>query len=557
MPDFAVLTPTPLPGPGVPVPGAPPPAPARWFPRAISLTERRLLALLLTLFLLRDLPWRLDDFDQAKQAFTSLEMIEGNAWWFQHTPGSRGLATKPPLVGWMSAAVYELTGGQWEIAWRLPSLVAVVALTLLLWRAGESLWPGSGGTLAAAAFGFNLLTPRLATLVRTDAVLTLWIAGLGLMVWRHVRTGAPPWTPRARWTVFALMLATMMTKGPVVYAFLLPGMAAATWAARRHGEPMGKIWGGWWHWTLPLLPFLLWLERGIVTVPGFYGEVIAHEFLGRFTVGEAAVHHNQPVWFYVTQLLARWLPWSVLLVVIGVRTERAVWAGLWREPGTRWLLCWAAGGLLAFSLVPSKRTDRVFPVVPPLCLVLTAALAAAQRHEETTPALVQTPPDARWPRRWGHWAVLGSAALTTAATLGPVADAYWHRAAAGAAFGARVLAAAGERPCELVVGKGWTAEDESMLLYLRRLRFLRPADAVQMAGTGKLDVMVINEDALALARNRDLLTPYFSPRPEQVSGGAPPHFLMLAKPAPTPPQTPGRAVPTPTPKHPASHAGHH
>ena len=75
-------------------------------------------------------------------------------------------------------------------------------------------------------------------------------------------------------------------------------------AARRAGG--GAVWGGWWHWTLPLLPFLFWLERGIVTVPDFYNEVVAHEFLGRFTVGETAVHHNQAVCFYVAQLLARW-----------------------------------------------------------------------------------------------------------------------------------------------------------------------------------------------------------------------------------------------------------
>ena len=85
----SVLTPSPLPGP-IP-PGVTPPASARPFSRVPGLGERRLLALLLALFLLRDLPWRLDDFDQAKQAFTSLEMVEGGAWWFQHTPGSRGI----------------------------------------------------------------------------------------------------------------------------------------------------------------------------------------------------------------------------------------------------------------------------------------------------------------------------------------------------------------------------------------------------------------------------------------------------------------------------------
>lgn len=536
----------------------PAPPPGRWFPRAITLWERRLLALLLALFLLRDLPWRLDDFDQAKQAFTSLEMIDGGAWWFQHLPGDRGIATKPPLVGWMSAAVYTLTGGNWDVAWRLPSLLAAVALAVLLWGAGERVWPVQGGMLAAAAFGFNLLTPRLATLVRTDAVLTLWITLLGLVVWRHVRPGGPAWTPRARWTVFGLMVATMMTKGPIVYAFLLPGMVAHGWAGRRYGEPAVRLWGGWWPWTLPLLPFLFWLERGMVTVPGFYNEVVQHEFLGRFTVGEAAVHHNQPVWFYVTQLAVRWLPWSVLLAAVGLRT-RGIWRTLWETPDTRWLLCWAAGGLLAMSLVPSKRLDRIFPALPPLCLLLTATVAAAQRHEENAPTasgtLVQTPPGAHWPTRWGGWAVAASAVLAAATTLPPVAAAYWHRDGARADFGARVLAVTAGRRCELVVGKGWTADDESMLLYLRRLKYLRPADAVQQASTGGLDAIVINEEGVARERaHDDLLAAYFSPKPELVSLGASPQYQLLAKLPPTPPRT---AAPAPSPRRASPRPTHH
>ena len=524
-----------------------PPAlpPGRWFPRAITLRERRLLALLLALFLLRDLPWRLDDFDQAKQAFTSLEMVDGGAWWFQHLPGDRGIATKPPLVGWMSAAVYTFDGGNWDVAWRLPSLLAAVALVVLLWRAGERVWPVRGGLLAAAAFGFNLLTPRLATLVRTDTVLTLWITLLGLIVWRHVRSGGPTWTPRARWTVFGLMVATMMTKGPIVYAFLLPGMVAHAWAGRRRGEPATRLWGGWWPWTLPLLPFLLWLERGMVLVPGFYNEVVQREFLGRFTVGEAAVHHNQAVWFYVSQLAVRWLPWSMLLAAVGLR-NRGIWRTLWQMPDTRWLLCWAAGGLLAMSLVPSKRLDRIFPVLPPLCLLLTAAAAAAQRHEETN----ATAPGAHWPERWGGWAVAASAVLAAATTLPPVAAAYWHRDGARADFGVRVLTTTAARRCELVVGKGWTADDESMLLYLRRLKYLRTADAVQRASTGGLDAIVINEDGLSRERaHDDPLAAYFAPNPELVSLGAAPHYELLAKPPPTPPRT---SVPVPTPRHAAS-----
>ena len=76
------------------------------------------LGLTTFLFAIGNLPWRLDDYDQAKQAFTSFEMVKEGHWLYQRTPNER-VATKPPLVGWISAALFAGTKS-WAIAWRLP-----------------------------------------------------------------------------------------------------------------------------------------------------------------------------------------------------------------------------------------------------------------------------------------------------------------------------------------------------------------------------------------------------------------------------------------------------
>src|SRR5689334_4756124 len=86
--------------------------------------------LILVLFLVGNLPWQLDDYDQAKQAFTSFEMVQKGNWLYQHTPHEH-VATKPPLVGWISACLFALTRS-WELAWRLPSFMAAIALAVLL-----------------------------------------------------------------------------------------------------------------------------------------------------------------------------------------------------------------------------------------------------------------------------------------------------------------------------------------------------------------------------------------------------------------------------------------
>src|ERR1051325_11140808 len=91
------------------------------------------MVLALVLFAVANLPWHLDEYDQAKQAFTSFEMVKQGHWIYQHTPNG-WVATKPPLVGWISAGLFALTRS-WDLAWRLPSFLATIGLLFLIIRA--------------------------------------------------------------------------------------------------------------------------------------------------------------------------------------------------------------------------------------------------------------------------------------------------------------------------------------------------------------------------------------------------------------------------------------
>src|SRR5215831_21383761 len=185
------------------------------------------------LFLIGNLPWQLDDYDQAKQAYTSFEMIKEGRWFYQQTPHER-VATKPPLVGWVSAGLFSITRS-WELAWRLPSLLAAVALAALLFRAARSAYGSIASLVALSAFGLNLLTPRLATLVRTDMPLAFVIFLIGLLIWQKIREG-DEWKLRDQVYVFVLLTAAMLIKGPIVYAFLLPGIALFQLRAFKEGR---------------------------------------------------------------------------------------------------------------------------------------------------------------------------------------------------------------------------------------------------------------------------------------------------------------------------------
>jgi len=455
-----------------------------------SLFSRRtfwlIAAVIVVLFAIGNLPWQLDDYDQAKQAFTSFQMVNEGRWLYQQTPHQH-VATKPPLAGWISAALFIVTRS-WDVAWRLPSLVAAVALALLLFRSAESAYGLTAGLIALGAFGLNLLTPRLATLVRTDLLLALVIFAIGLLIWKKIRdeTG---WRLRDRFYLFGLLTIAMLIKGPIVYAFLLPGIvlnavAVALWATRtpRTARRL-QIWPGWWPWIASLALFLLWVIGGIVLQPGFFDEVVMREFVARF--GET-IHRPQPLYFYLPHLLHKFAPWSLLLLAIAfVDLSSRNWRlrAAFREmsPEVFWLLCWSLGGLIVMSLIPSKRVDRIFPVIPPLCLLLAAQIGRVGALGRLPKAFGTTP------RLYMAMTLVFAILFTGGYTISKVISGYRHHRDALAVFGSNVRRDAKTHHWRY---EAVSAKDESLLLYLQKTRFIEPAEAITEWNRGNLDALV-------------------------------------------------------------------
>src|SRR6516162_7772104 len=436
-------------------------------------------AVILCLFVLTNLPWRLDDYDQAQQAFTSFEMIKEGHWFFQRTPHEL-IAQKPPLVGWASAAIYAITRW-WDIAWRLPSFLAAVALATILFRAANAAYGAPAALIALSAFGLNQLTVRLATLVRTDMPLTLVIFLLGLLIWQKIRT-CEPWKPRERWEMFALLTASMFIKGPMVFALLLPGIVLFQWLA---GKP-ANAWCGLWPWIVSFALFLIWVICGIKFVPGFYEDVVMKEFLGRFS---ETVHRPQPVLYYLPHLLQKFAPWSVLILALGVlsfpRTRSGI-RSLFRQanPDILWLVCWSFGGFVVMSLVPSKRVDRIYPIVPPLCLLLAAQIDGSSRIKQTGERVLQ----------WSAATLLFSILFTGSYVIGKVLSDYRDNANHLEVFSRMVNQQAVAHHWRYEVISGYGGGYEGMLLYLQKPHFIKPHEAVQEWNSETLDALVVPKD---------------------------------------------------------------
>ncbi|MEP7015495.1 MAG: glycosyltransferase family 39 protein [Verrucomicrobiota bacterium] len=502
------------------------------------LTDKRTLwlvgALAVVLFLLTNLPWQLDDYDQAKQAYTSFEMVKDGHWFYQQTPHEH-VATKPPLIGWISAGLFAITRS-WDVAWRLPSLLAAIAMAILLFRTANSAYGSIAGLIALSAFGLNMVTLRLATLVRTDMPLALAIFLIGLLIWQKIRTRAI-WNDHDRRSVLALLTAAMLIKGPIVYAFLLPGIALFQWRAsggtravvsqifgrRQRGRPplneksdtpgeACSAWSGWRPWLLSLGIFLVWVIGGIIFQTGFFNQVVMREFVGRF--GET-IHRPQPFYFYLPHLLHKFAPWSLLMIALAVIDLRsAKWkvreAFRQMSPETFWLICWSLGGLLAMSLIPSKRVDRIFPVIPPLCLLLAAQIANWEGRASARPRPAEAGPsdadladaeneDARGRvYLWSAIVLVASILFTSVYTMSKVVTGYRDQRDALVVFGHQVRDEADKHHWRY---EAVTADDEGLLLYLRRPHFLKPDRAVAEWNGGYVDALVVpGKDAPALMR---------------------------------------------------------
>ena len=459
-------------------------------------------------------------------------MIKEGHWFYQRTPQEH-VATKPPLVGWISAGLFSLTRS-WDVAWRLPSLLAAIAISILLFRAGSLAYGTIAGLIAFSAFGLNLLSPRLATLVRTDMPLALVIFLIGLLIWRKIQK-EEAWRTSDQFFIFALLTAAMLIKGPIVYAFLFPGIALFQWRCRRHppeadcdgavaagvvgpgpeaspqngcshgavspcggsrGEHLDTArrlqgaWFGWWPWITSLGIFLLWVIGGILSQPGFFDEVVMREFMGRF--GET-IHRPQPLYFYLPHLLHKFAPWSVLIIAVAVadlHSRKWQLRSVFRDmsPETFWLLCWSMGGLIVMSLIPSKRVDRIFPIVPPLCLLLAAQIGNAFRNEQLRTRVC----------RWSAVALLFSIVFAGGYTISKVVSGYRGHRDALVLFGRDVRneTEAHHWRYEVV-----SAKDEGLLLYLRRTHFIEPDRAIAEWNVGNLDALVAPaEKAPALIR---------------------------------------------------------
>jgi 4-amino-4-deoxy-L-arabinose transferase-like glycosyltransferase len=370
---------------------------------------------------------------------------------FEH--GARGLwllhlndepyTQKPPLYFWLAALAGAIPGRVSELAARLPSALAAIALVALTAAFGRRLFAAPGRASAAhlvdagpwgalvlltairfAHLGRRVQLDVLLALLETVALYAYW------RLWSSRETAAAD--GRLLFLLHGAIALAVLTKGPVG---LLPYAVIAVHLAWEGRLDALRRWLPLWGVALAVLPGLVWLSGAVWLAPaGFFEEAIVTN-LGPRLIGGG--DHDRAFYYYLYQLPADFLPWTPLLLFAlylgwhqsrrapSVTPSERVDADAWR-----FLLGWLALFVVFFSAMSGKRGSYLLPAFPAAALLCGAALAQATR------------PVLRW-LEWG-WGGLACALLIAgllASSIAPelVAGIPARASALGVALGATGL----------------------------------------------------------------------------------------------------------------------
>lgn len=332
--------------------------------RLVSLLPVAALGLVAaTLFLIRltGAPDLMDN--EYRLGATVLNAVQGGNWICPHD--SIGNTDKPPLLTWLSALVSLPTGRVTRFTLYLPTALATLALSGLVFSTGRRHFGLAAGFLGALAYLLSDVGAKQMGTARWDGLFALTVALTALAAFRA-------WTQSRGWTWFwlAAALATL-AKGPLGVLLGGLGLGACVWE-RRAGTPKalrGPQLAGIGLFLGMTLGWFLLAYRHVG--PHLVANMIGSELVGHVIEHEPGRRFFKPV----LNFLANFGPWSLLACLGLVRVCTAPASDETERRFERFLFCWCVGGLLLFSLSPHNPARLLWPVVPPAAILAGRELA--------------------------------------------------------------------------------------------------------------------------------------------------------------------------------------
>ncbi|MGD9636832.1 MAG: ArnT family glycosyltransferase [Pirellulales bacterium] len=139
------------------------------------------------------------------------EMLATGDWVVPRQQGTV-FPERPPLTMWLMAATGYVRGDVDAVAIRLPSVIAVLLTSLVIYGYTRSLVSGFAAFVAALAYATMAQVLQIGRMGESEAVFAL-LVGASLMGWHLAYLRG--WPPAASWSIgFALAALGALTKGP-------------------------------------------------------------------------------------------------------------------------------------------------------------------------------------------------------------------------------------------------------------------------------------------------------------------------------------------------------
>jgi 4-amino-4-deoxy-L-arabinose transferase-like glycosyltransferase len=320
--------------------------------------------------------------EEPRRALPAVHMIATGDWLVPRV-GEAPYLRKPPLLNWLIAGAFKLTGGRSEWAVRLPSVLATLALGLGLVLFGAR-WIGRlGAFIAAICFFTNLAVLESGRLAELEAVY-ISCTGLALVIWLARWYSGADGLRLWIWPVILLGLG-LLTKGPThlifFYGVIIPVLISAkdlrTLVRPAHGVALLLMLAIFSLWAIPC-SFAVG-QHGPLGVWQFW----IHQITSR--ASEAEAFRVQTWLLNFPQTLKNFLPWTPLLILLWTnrierpRIDAVTDAASAKELRAQAIFHGARLGMLITGLVmcllPSGSPRYIYPLFAVPCLLIGQVFA--------------------------------------------------------------------------------------------------------------------------------------------------------------------------------------
>ena len=334
--------------------------------------------------------------EESRWATAARAMLATGDWVVPRQQG-QVFSERPPMTVWAMAVAGGYRGEVDAIAIRLPSVVAVVLTSLLVYVYTHSLVSRLAGLVAAlvyATFGQVLQIGRMG---ESEAVFTLWVSA-SLLLWHLGYTRR--WSPLATWSIgFGCAAVAALAKGPQAPVYFVAITAVylmvrrdwrylVRWQYAAGAIVFAAIVAAW------QVPFYLAtdLETTLATWAGLTTDRIHWSGLVKHVAS------------YPLETFAALLPWSPLLVALASRQTRRLLAD--QTPLVSFSIVAVAVSYPTVWFVAGAEPRYFMPLYPLVAVLIGLVI---ERCSTADPG--------RYPRRAWHQFLLLSGSLTAACGL--------------------------------------------------------------------------------------------------------------------------------------------